>query len=101
MAETLGAAFGVFLIVALTIISLTGPASDAINQAIAGASSASETAGGNAGSLVSLVKSFGGGIVTTILSVLSSLDEMHARLQVLYPELRPPSFEVVGSGTTS
>ena len=35
---------------------------------------------------------------TDVVSVLSSLDEMHARLQVLYPELRPPSFEVVDSG---
>jgi hypothetical protein len=36
---------------------------------------------------------------TDVVSVLASLDEMHARLQLLYPELRPPSFEVVDSGS--
>lgn len=33
---------------------------------------------------------------TDVVSVLSNLDHMHARLQVLYPELRPPSFSVSG-----
>ena len=33
---------------------------------------------------------------TDVVSVLSNLDEMHARIQLLYPDLRPPSFEVVG-----
>ena len=32
---------------------------------------------------------------TDMASVLRNLDEMHARLQSLYPELRPPSFDVV------
>lgn len=32
---------------------------------------------------------------TDMSSVLRNLDEMHARLQTLYPELRPPSFDVV------
>jgi hypothetical protein len=32
---------------------------------------------------------------TDVVSVLTNLDEMHARLQTLYPELRPPSFDVV------
>lgn len=32
---------------------------------------------------------------TDVASVLRNLDEMHARLQSLYPELRPPSFDVV------
>ena len=31
---------------------------------------------------------------TDMVSVLHNLDEMHARLQSLYPELRPPSFDV-------
>lgn len=34
---------------------------------------------------------------TDVESVLVHLDEMHARLQSLYPELRPPSFEVSSS----
>ena len=38
---------------------------------------------------------------TDLVSVLASLDEMHARLQVLYPELRPPSFEVADPGATT
>ncbi|MGE3812335.1 MAG: heme NO-binding domain-containing protein [Candidatus Nanopelagicales bacterium] len=32
---------------------------------------------------------------TDVVSVLHNLDEMHARLQSLYPDLRPPSFDVV------
>lgn len=32
---------------------------------------------------------------TDMASVLRNLDEMHARLQSLYPELRPPSFDVI------
>jgi hypothetical protein len=31
---------------------------------------------------------------TDVVSVLRNLDEMHSRIQLLYPELRPPSFEV-------
>jgi hypothetical protein len=31
---------------------------------------------------------------TDVVSVLRHLDAMHARLQLLYPELRPPSFAV-------
>lgn len=31
---------------------------------------------------------------TDVVGVLRSLDEMHARLQSLYPDLRPPSFDV-------
>ena len=30
---------------------------------------------------------------TDVISVLTNLDEMHARIQDLYPDLRPPSFE--------
>ena len=38
---------------------------------------------------------------TDVVSVLSNLDEMHARLQLLYPELRPPSFSVIDDGGSS
>jgi hypothetical protein len=38
---------------------------------------------------------------TDVVSVLRNLDEMHARLQSLYPELRPPSFSVTDEGTSS
>lgn len=31
---------------------------------------------------------------TDMISVLTHLDEMHARIQTLYPDLRPPSFAV-------
>jgi len=31
---------------------------------------------------------------TDVVSVLTNLDEMHSRIQALYPDLRPPSFEV-------
>lgn len=31
---------------------------------------------------------------TDVVSVLTHLDEMHARIQTLYPDLRPPSFAV-------
>lgn len=73
LGATLGAAFGVILIVTLTIISLAVPASQAIEQAVAGAGSANGSAGGNAGILVTLVQTFGAGIVRTIASALSGL----------------------------
>jgi Haem-NO-binding len=38
---------------------------------------------------------------TDVVSVLDNLDEMHARLQVLYPELRPPSFTVIEEGSAT
>lgn len=38
---------------------------------------------------------------TDVVSVLRHLDEMHARLQTLYPELRPPSFTVADEGRDS
>jgi predicted PurR-regulated permease PerM len=73
LGATLGAAFGVILIIALTVISLAGPASQAIDGAIAGAGSANGSAGGNAGILVTLVRTFGAGILATIAGALSSL----------------------------
>lgn len=38
---------------------------------------------------------------TDVVSILSNLDHMHARLQSLYPDLRPPSFSVTGEGPDS
>lgn len=38
---------------------------------------------------------------TDVVSVLTHLDEMHARLQLLYPELQPPSFTVVDDGSAA
>lgn len=38
---------------------------------------------------------------TDVVSVLRNLDEMHARLQSLYPDLRPPSFKVVDEADDS
>jgi hypothetical protein len=38
---------------------------------------------------------------TDVSSVLRNLDEMHARLESLYPELRPPSFDVREPGDGS
>ena len=38
---------------------------------------------------------------TDVVSVLTHLDEMHARLQVLYPDLRPPSFAVIDDGSAA
>ncbi len=73
LGATLGAALGVILIVVLTVVSLAGPASAAIDTAVAGAGSANGSAGGNAGVLVTLVQTFGVGIVGTIASALSSL----------------------------
>jgi len=35
---------------------------------------------------------------TDVVEVLTNLDEMHSRLQALYPELRPPSFSLVAHG---
>ena len=73
LGATLGAVAGVVVIVGLTIISLAGPANDAISAAVSGAGSANESAGGNAGPLVTLVQTFGAGILVTLAGVLSSL----------------------------
>jgi hypothetical protein len=35
---------------------------------------------------------------TDVVGILRNLDEMHARLQSLYPDLRPPSFDVSEAG---
>ena len=73
LAATLGAAAVVAIVVGVTIVSLSGVVQDVIAQVVAGARSADATSGGDLGSLVATVESFGSGIVTTIRDVLSSL----------------------------
>jgi predicted PurR-regulated permease PerM len=73
LAATLGATLAVVVIVGLTVISLAGSANDAMGQAAAGAGSADDAVGGNAGVLVSLIQTFGLGIVATIVTTLSNL----------------------------
>ncbi len=70
---TLGAAVGIIVIVGLTLVSLAPPISDMINSAIAGSSSADGSTGGQAGILVTLVQTFGTGVLVTIAGVLSTL----------------------------
>jgi predicted PurR-regulated permease PerM len=73
IASVLGATLAVFAIIALTVGSLVGSASEMTAAASAGASSADASTGGNAGALVALVGKFGVGIVSTIGSALSNL----------------------------
>ena len=73
LGATLGAAVGITVLVALTLISLSAPINDMINTAIAGSSSADASTGGQAGILVTLVKTFGAGVLVTIAEVLSTL----------------------------
>jgi predicted PurR-regulated permease PerM len=73
LGATLGAALGITVLVALTLISLSAPVNDMVNTAIAGSSSADTSTGGQAGILVTLVRTFGAGILLTIAGVLSSL----------------------------
>jgi predicted PurR-regulated permease PerM len=73
LGATLGATLAVVVIVALTLASLAGAASEVVAQATAGAGSANESVGGNAGPLVTLVETFGVGVVRSIAELLSSL----------------------------
>ncbi len=73
LGATLGATVGITILIALTLISLSAPLSDMINTAIAGSNSADTSTGGQAGILVTLVQTFGAGVLVTIASVLSSL----------------------------
>ena len=70
---TLGATFGVIIIVVLTLVSLAGPVSDLVAQATAGAGAADDSLAGNAGPLVTLVQTFGIGVIATIASLVSSM----------------------------
>ncbi len=73
LGATLGAAVGIVLIVGLTIVALSAPVSDMIATGMAGADSANSSVNGNGGVLVSLVQTFGVGILGTIVGALSSL----------------------------
>jgi putative heme transporter len=71
--SVLGATIAVFVIIALTVVSLIGSADEMVATASAGAASANTSTGGNAGAVVELVQKFGLGIVLTIGSALSEL----------------------------
>ncbi len=71
LGATLGATLAVIAIVALTIVAMVGPASDMVDQAVAGAGSANDSVAGNAGPLITLVQTFGVGIVGTIAGIVS------------------------------
>jgi predicted PurR-regulated permease PerM len=73
LGATLGAVVGITVLIALTLISLAPVVNDMVNTAIAGSSSADTSAGGQAGVLVTLVQTFGAGVLLTIAAVLSSL----------------------------
>lgn len=73
LGATLGATLGVIVIVTLTLVSLAGPVGDMVDQAVAGAGSVDDSVGGNAGPLVTLVETFGLGVVATIAGLLSTL----------------------------
>ena len=69
---TLGATFGVVIIVVLTLVSLAGPVSDLVSQAVAGAGATDDSLAGNAGPLVTLVQTFGIGVIGTISNLVSN-----------------------------
>ena len=73
LGATLGATVGVVVIVTLTLVSLAGPVGEMVDQAVEGAGSANDSVGGNAGPLVTLVETFGLGVVGTIAGLLSTL----------------------------
>jgi predicted PurR-regulated permease PerM len=73
LAATLGGTLVVLGIIALTVASLVGPASQMINSAVEGAGVADSNSDGLLGILVELVKTFGLGILVTIASAVSGL----------------------------
>jgi predicted PurR-regulated permease PerM len=73
LGATVGATLGVIVIVGLTIVSLAGPANELVSTAVAGASSSNDSVGGNAGPLVTLVQTYGAGVLITIAGVLSGV----------------------------
>ena len=73
LGATLGATFGVILIVVLTLVSLAGPVGDMVAQATAGAGTANDSLRGNAGPLVTLVQTFGIGVIGAIASLVSNV----------------------------
>ena len=66
LGATLGATLGVIVIVGLTLVSLAGPATDAIGAAVQGSGKVDQGLGGFAGLAVALIQQFGLGIVGTI-----------------------------------
>ena len=73
LASVLGGTLGVVVIIGLTVASLIGPIGDIIATARAGASSVDSSAGGNAGTLVGVVESFGLGTLATVGSAIANL----------------------------
>ncbi len=73
LGATLGLVVGVVVIVGLTIVSLIGPASEMVNQAVAGAQTSNDAAGGNAGAGVALVGAIGSGILGGIIGAIQGL----------------------------
>lgn len=73
LGATVGATVGVIAIVGLTVVALSGPAGEIISTAVDGANSSSDAVGGNGGALVTLVETFGPGVLVTIAGGLSSL----------------------------
>ena len=73
LGSTLGATAGVILIIALTVVSLAGPATDMVNSAIQGSGVANNDVGGLAGVLIGLVQQFGIGIVGTIAGAIEGI----------------------------
>ena len=73
LTATLGATLAVILIIGLTAVSLAGSANDMTSSAAAGAGSTDDAAGGYAGILVNVVRTFGLGVVATVATTLSNL----------------------------
>jgi putative heme transporter len=75
LGATLGATFGVILIIALTVVSLAGPATDMVNTAVQGSGIANNDVSGSAGVLIGLVQQFGLGIVGTIAGAIRGIGD--------------------------
>jgi putative heme transporter len=76
LGATLSATAGVILIVGLTLVSLAGPASQAMGSAIKGSGIADERFGGWLGVAVGLIQTFGLGILVTIAGALASIGDL-------------------------
>jgi predicted PurR-regulated permease PerM len=75
LGSTLGATLGVIVIIALTVVSLAGPASDMVNTAFQGSGIVDENVGGLAGVVIGLVQQFGVGIVSTIAGAVRGIGD--------------------------
>jgi predicted PurR-regulated permease PerM len=76
LGATLGATAGVILIIGLTVVSLAGPASQAMASAIQGSGVANDRVGGWLGVFVGLIQTFGFGIVTTIAGAIAGISDL-------------------------